>query len=334
MNRIDWIDCAKGIAIILVVIGHVLTGYRDAEMFTKYWIVSAGADWIYSFHMALFFVTSGFVFEHTYFKKEKDDKRKVFIAILELIIIYLFYSFLLVFTKVLLYSEVNFKFKVSDIFSIYKYPVGLYWYLYTLIIFYVFVMSFHKQIIKFWKGTLFIALGISAFALFVIKDSIAFQIKNITYFFVFFLIGILMRHFNYMFKREWLIVLLAAFLIITVLCFINDKCFQDAGFIQVIMSFLGSAVILGLSQIIKKIPIVNYLGKNSLYIYLLHIYITAGFRILFIQLKISNIIINCWISIIFALFFPVIFSIIGKKNRYIEMFFKPIRTIYISKNHT
>lgn len=45
------IDAAKGIAIILVVLGHVCTGIP--------WLVK----WIYSFHMPLFFMISGYLRE-------------------------------------------------------------------------------------------------------------------------------------------------------------------------------------------------------------------------------------------------------------------------------
>lgn len=47
-NRIHWIDCAKGVGIFLVVLGHI---YKDNSVTT----------WIYSFHMPLFFVLSGWV---------------------------------------------------------------------------------------------------------------------------------------------------------------------------------------------------------------------------------------------------------------------------------
>lgn len=47
-NRIEWIDTAKGIGILLVIFAHINTG-----------IV---AKWIYSFHMPLFFFLSGYVF--------------------------------------------------------------------------------------------------------------------------------------------------------------------------------------------------------------------------------------------------------------------------------
>lgn len=47
-NRILWIDCLKGIAIILVVIGH-----NANETFSRF---------IFCFHMPLFFILSGFLF--------------------------------------------------------------------------------------------------------------------------------------------------------------------------------------------------------------------------------------------------------------------------------
>ena len=47
-KRISWVDQARGIAILLVVLGHCI-GYMDAP----------GNRWILSFHMPLFFFVSG-----------------------------------------------------------------------------------------------------------------------------------------------------------------------------------------------------------------------------------------------------------------------------------
>lgn len=47
--RILWIDLLKGIGIILVVVGHV---YHNSIIY----------DWIYSFHMPLFFFAAGFLY--------------------------------------------------------------------------------------------------------------------------------------------------------------------------------------------------------------------------------------------------------------------------------
>ena len=56
MERISFIDGLKGYAIILVVIGHVIT-YASPSDFGRSWLFS----FIYSFHMPLFLFLSGFL---------------------------------------------------------------------------------------------------------------------------------------------------------------------------------------------------------------------------------------------------------------------------------
>lgn len=59
MNRIKWLDSARGLGIILVVIGHALGGLidspigKDQNMFRQLFFA------IYTFHMPLFFLLSG-----------------------------------------------------------------------------------------------------------------------------------------------------------------------------------------------------------------------------------------------------------------------------------
>jgi uncharacterized membrane protein YcfT len=58
-DRIAWIDCARGIGISLVVIGHVLRGLVAASILPRSNAVVFVDYWIYSFHMPLFFLLSG-----------------------------------------------------------------------------------------------------------------------------------------------------------------------------------------------------------------------------------------------------------------------------------
>ena len=53
-SRVEWVDIAKGIGIILVIIGHLSIPYTDL--------------WIYTFHMPLFFFLSGVVFSGIKYK--------------------------------------------------------------------------------------------------------------------------------------------------------------------------------------------------------------------------------------------------------------------------
>ena len=58
-ERVLWLDFMKGIAIILVVVGHVLDGVFGQEMFQHSNWMRVLYNIIYSFHMPFFFMLSG-----------------------------------------------------------------------------------------------------------------------------------------------------------------------------------------------------------------------------------------------------------------------------------
>ena len=83
LNRIEWIDITKGIAIFLMVIGHTS-------------IPVPLSKWIWSFHMPLFFIISGLLFN-----KEKYTSIKYFFKsrIRSLAIPYIVFSSIILFTR-------------------------------------------------------------------------------------------------------------------------------------------------------------------------------------------------------------------------------------------
>jgi fucose 4-O-acetylase-like acetyltransferase len=58
-KRVQWIDIARGILIILVVIGHVIGGFLGAGLIDKNSSFFTLLYYIYSFHMPAFFALSG-----------------------------------------------------------------------------------------------------------------------------------------------------------------------------------------------------------------------------------------------------------------------------------
>ncbi len=60
-DRIAWADYAKGIGIILVVVGHTLRGFEGTPIHVPGW--QAVDAWIYAFHMPLFFFLAGLFLE-------------------------------------------------------------------------------------------------------------------------------------------------------------------------------------------------------------------------------------------------------------------------------
>jgi len=57
--RVEWVDEARGIGILLVVVGHVLGGLEAARILAADGPGPVAIRWIYSFHMPLFFFLSG-----------------------------------------------------------------------------------------------------------------------------------------------------------------------------------------------------------------------------------------------------------------------------------
>ncbi len=85
-NRIEWVDIAKGIGIIFVVMGHMPSIPENIRL------------WIFSFHMPLFFYLSG------YFVKPKQLALKEFILkkVKHLIIPYIVYSVMFILSDYLI----------------------------------------------------------------------------------------------------------------------------------------------------------------------------------------------------------------------------------------
>ena len=86
---IIWIDWAKFIGIFLVVFGHVLQCVPEwQETSLKFlW------DWIYLFHMPLFFIISGYLYKQ---KTEKDIKKIFYALVLPYLLYQIMYSPLMV----------------------------------------------------------------------------------------------------------------------------------------------------------------------------------------------------------------------------------------------
>lgn len=61
MKRLRYIDIAKGMAILCMVLGHTYSIQEKPFIFV----------WIYSFHMPLFFITSGILYR---IKKSGEEK--------------------------------------------------------------------------------------------------------------------------------------------------------------------------------------------------------------------------------------------------------------------
>ncbi len=270
-NRIEWIDFARGAGILLVLLGHT----------TFLPLIPKG--YIYSFHMPLFFVLSGYVFVCKSTFKEFTVKR-----LKSLVLPY--FSFLLVyfvaftFKCLILHEPEKFDRSITGLAiqkTGYTYAIWFFIVLFvTEIIFYVIAKYVTKQYLLFGIIVLMVAIDVAYFKL--IDKSLPFQLQICFTALPFYAFGYLLKNIKLIDKMNKLAyVYMFLLAIISVSLFVVKCKFYNPytsltsnhyGNFVIFYSLAVSTVLLILlaSSKIRELKVINYIGKNSIVIFSLH----------------------------------------------------------------
>ena len=140
-QRIRWVDYAKGVGIFLVVFGHALGSLVDSSILEPSIIVRASYQWIYAFHMPLFFFISG-LFVHR--SASKPLTKFVVDKFMVIAYPYFVWSVLQTVLQVVLSRHVNHPATLADLWQITYKPILEFWFLYTLFVILLIYAVAHK----------------------------------------------------------------------------------------------------------------------------------------------------------------------------------------------
>ncbi len=281
-NQVQWINYAKGIAIILIVYRHSLTGMTAAGISVNNYFITAN-EVVLSFRMPLFFIISGFFFSNSFVKKGflNFTKSRAFTILYP----YFIWGGLQIGIQILLSAYTNKSKSVHDFLNLIISPrsVDQFWYLYTLFAVTLLYSIFHlifkgNKILQLLTGVVFYG-----FINLLAKAELPWLIAN---FYIYFALGDYMA--DYIFKKETfklfssrkiLFIILPIFVAaqITWMVQINLPIF-----LKLIIALIGCLFTIILSFRLDKLNILKYLiiiGQYSLPIYLIHILIISGIRI-------------------------------------------------------
>ncbi len=130
-GRESWIDVAKGWGILLVVLGHALRGLQNVELLPASGWSHALDAWIYSFHMPLFFLLSGFFMEKAVqrpWDRALKDRAKT------LLWPYLLWSVLQTLVQIRMSGYTSSSYNWTHLLGILWKPVMQFWFLYVLLL--------------------------------------------------------------------------------------------------------------------------------------------------------------------------------------------------------
>jgi fucose 4-O-acetylase-like acetyltransferase len=262
--RLPYIDQLKGLAIILVVIGHVSLWCGDSK--------GVIFNFIYLFHMPLFFILSGLVVKELS-NQTATNKIAYLIKKFNIVLIpFLAWSVILV-----LFEGISYMDFLSDIMK------KGYWYLWIIFQFYFFYILFDS--LSYWvnaKKKIIIDLIILFVAYFALKIGYHFISEQVNCFIgylywisylPYFMAGVIISKYNLSDKLFTSHVLYAFALVILFVISVFNVEFYDINFI---IAFSIITILFGFFYQLSSNCITNslsYIGKYTLSIYVMHYFL-------------------------------------------------------------
>ncbi len=310
------IHIARGIGVLLVLAGH---SFPDAELnlFLND-IARWGHDFLYSFHMALFFVISGFVMGNRYFIPRESIGRELVGKIKRLMIPYFFLSYLSLLPKILwnAYARNPVDTKTAWRILLGKSPNGSLWYIYTLFLLSIFIIML-AYVLRNMRDDIKIICLIVPAVLCLLSEFVwgndvlsAIYLDRICRYSVYYMIGIIMwRYYEKVHKIFRIIPAVAAIALTVILSspFISQK------IPYLVTALIGTYGFLGVSFYIsekgqKDESFLCRCGDYSYDIYILSYYIQQTIRVVFYHRMGVGYIPAFFMELLFGFTFAVYFS--------------------------
>ena len=325
MKRLPYVDSIKGFAIICVVLGHVANGYIGEGISNG--IYYSIYKFVYAFHMPLFFMISGFLFDRAYFTDGILKKDRVKAQLINLICLYFIYCLILGGSKILFGEFVNNQVTVKDLLFIPIRPVQQYWYLYVLVICYIIfsLPVIHRQSSAVILPVTFVLCVLSHW----IPLTLPCELKRILYNMFFFYSGIALNKTDkYKIPKYAFLMLLPLIMLLYILFWNNEKELNDILLVNVVLGFICSLFFWEMFRQYKvfgKNRFLLFIGKYSLEIYLLHTFIVTADRALFHKLNINNEFLIILLSTATGILIPILISLICRKIHLYRILFSPYK---------
>lgn len=322
------IETLRGLAIILVVFGHII-GSGDSgglrvnnDSLLRY--IYYSLEYI---RMPLFTVISGWVYANKPLIK-RSDRGKFIKGKTRRLLLPMFVLSTILFLSRVLIPGTNFTSDLSQLPYILILPYDLYWYLYSLFLIFLLIITidtttwFHQ--FKYWLLSLAGALFFSLIAhRYLDVGPNIFSYKGALFLLPYFILGIGLYRYKSILLKKKVIYWIAAIFFVAII-FQQMIWFSGLDHFSK-QSLLGFAVGAGGTLLLFKLNFKNqlliYIGNYAYTIYLFHIFFTGGTRIIFNVLGVYNTFVIIVFALLLAIGIPIMIDFILKKNSILRLFF-------------
>lgn len=336
MKREEWLDDERGLACILVALGHLVKSFIESGLIIDNQIVNWFVTTIYYFHVPIFFFCSGYLYQ----KKNKVDSLKSYTVnlkrkIIDLGIPYITFSVITYLLKLLFSGSVNTEINDSLLSILLRNPINQMWYLYALIGIFAILPTINNK-----KSSIIILLVTLALKIIVTFWSCSYPML-VWYVMgnaIWFVLG-METHYNHLLEKRKCnnLVPIAVYIIISIIISAFSISFKG---LPAIMAFGGivsvTIMFVGIHNNQLQMAwrkMVNPVAKYMLQIYLLHTICAACMRSILFKVNIRNLLIHTVVGLIASFVIPIIIAIITEKSVYLNIFFFPTKTCNVIKKN-
>lgn len=327
-ERIIFLDSLKGLAVILVILGHIIQKYQSFNLYPKWTDTLIDIESvIYSFHMQLFMLISGFLFEKAYFSIDGKIKQKRFnTQFMNLFLVYIFFSLFEGCIKIFFSQNVISQVTVADLFLILFKPIGgRLWYLYVLMEYYC---IFSRKIIQKNIGKIGLLLTITVISILNVYTEYAwlFSIRRALRDSLSFYVGMVICRYGVQKIMNKTNIVVLSFIALVRLFFYGFGCMRnDIPFLSVMYGTIIATAIFG---VFKKVEMLsNSHMLSSIGICSLEMFMLQEYPLTLCTLFLPKLVHNTWFSIISNAVITVIsimvFKLVTVKINIYDFFFRP-----------
>lgn len=267
--RLNNIDFIKGLLIILVFFGHILHGSVEESIWRSI---------IYSFHMPLFIGISGYLFNAN---KVIDNKLIDLIKKYQFRVIYPWIIAIIIYFLLMNYQKGSYS--ILGLVKAFVYPFFHFWYIPAFLSWIIMTWFFKRS--KLSNQTIFVIALIISLISFILKMfpelyqnfGLLSSVTNLVlytfrpYFYLFFMLGVLYNNLelNKPKTMEYIFPIIL-FVLVIILFYYPNKNLSILNFFLFNISLINLVLKLAVNNLMSSFPLLEWIGLNSLGIYLWH----------------------------------------------------------------
>lgn len=337
-SRESWVDNIKVFACILVALGHFMQSMTGAGLLTSSGWTRWFNETIYLFHVPLFFLCSGFVYQkYSRIRSMNSWAGNILKKLITLGVPYFVFSVATWLLKTVFSGEVNTQ-NQGLLQTLFVEPAPPYWFLYVLFFLFVLVPTFSGNKSMFAAA----AAALICKLIVVWRGEPPFYLlgKLMTHG-IWFVAGMAMAQTNILGKCRgkrafWLGCGLAAvFLVLSAFVYEMRQTYRLVAFGMGILAC--TAVVLIMYDPCpkgKNHPIWAFLAQYTMPVFLMHTIFAAGWRAVLMKLGVTNAGIHIVTGLVISFVGPALAAWLMGKVKFLDFFINPGRYVRIGKKNT